>query len=395
MKGRNENETMNRIPYSRQHIDEADIQAVCEVLRSDFLTQGPKVAEFEKALAEYCDAKFAVAFSNGTAALHAACVALDVKAGDEGIAPPITFAATANCLLYVGAKPLFTDVSEGLPLMDVQSLKKQISPKTKIILPVHFAGSTAAMPEIYEIAQKENLKVLEDACHALGASYWSEKEERWIKVGSCTHSHATVFSFHPVKNITTGEGGAVTTNDEEIYLKLKDFRQHGIRFPDAAESKPAWYYEMQSLGYNYRLTEIQATLGISQLKKLEKFRDLREEKFEYYQNAFKNFSELELLTPPQGVKSAFHLAIIKLRDAQKRDALFNYLREKQIFCQLHYIPVYRHPYYQQNAYFRPEDFPRCEEYFERAISIPLFPDLKVEEQEYVVGCVKEFLRRPI
>ncbi|MBF0492063.1 MAG: UDP-4-amino-4,6-dideoxy-N-acetyl-beta-L-altrosamine transaminase [Deltaproteobacteria bacterium] len=386
---------MKKIPYSRQHLDEEDIQAVCEVLRSDTLTQGPKVLEFEKALAKTCEAKYAVAFANGTAALHAACAALGVKEGDEGIVPPLSFAATANCLLYVGAQPLFTDVSAGLPQINVASIQKQISPKTKIIIPVHFAGSTAPVPEIHQLAKKENLLILEDACHALGASYWSENEKRYIKVGSCTHSHATAFSFHPVKNITTGEGGAVTTNDEELYQKLKSFRQHGIVLSDPEQQKPGWYYEMQDLGYNYRLTEIQAALGLSQLKKLEKFCNLREEKFEYYRTAFENFSPAELLIPPDGVKSAFHLAILKLRDAKKRDGLFSYLRGKQIFCQLHYIPIYRHPYYRQHAHFRPKDFPQSEDYFEKAISIPLYPYLKREEQDYVIECIHHFFNRTI
>ncbi len=378
---------MGNIPYSRQEIDNDDIQAVTDVLRGDWLTQGPHVDQFEKDIAAYCGAKYAIAFSNGTAALHGACLALGLKKGDEGIVPPITFAATANCLRYVGAVPLFMDVTDGLPLLNPKLLEKTVSKHTRAIFPVHFSGAACDMPAFWNFAKDRGLHVIEDACHALGASYQVGNE--WIKVGSCRHSDMTVFSFHPVKNITTGEGGMITTNNHDLYQKLKTFRQHGISFPDPSEGHPAWYYEMTELGYNYRITDIQAALGSSQLKKLDRFTADRTRLFDRYQTQLAKVNNLKLLTPPKGTRSAFHLATILLDPAINRDDLLAKMRKKGITAHLHYMPVYRQPYYRDLLTLNVEDYPMSEKYFKGGMTLPLFPSLSNENQDFIVKTLLE------
>src|SRR3989338_10997620 len=294
------------LPYGRQWIDEDDIKAVVEVLRSDWLTKGPKVEEFEKAMAEYCGAKYAVAVSSGTAALHLACLVAGIKQGDEAITSPITFVASANCVLYCGGKPVFADIDKDTYNIDPAEIKKKITKKTRAIIPVHFAGLPCDMGAIKKIAEEYDLIIIEDACHALGAEYGIQNpglrtKEEWIKVGSCSHSDMAVFSFHPVKHITTGEGGAVLTNNEKFYEKLLLFRNHVITkdpekftnkdlaFPLSSEplihNPNPWYYEMQELGFNHRITDMQCALGISQLRKLDSFISRRRKIVSIYNQA--------------------------------------------------------------------------------------------------------------
>ncbi len=382
---------MQDIPYSRQLIEDDDIRAVTEALRGRLLTQGPLLAEFERQVANYCGARFAIAFSNGTAALHGACHVLGLKKNEEGITTPISFLATANCLLYVGAKPRFSDVQEGLPLLDVDRLESGINEKTRVILPVHFAGAPVNMPKLAELAQRYHLKIIEDGCHALGAGIKDPKTGQETKIGSCEYSDMTVFSFHPVKSITTLEGGMVTTNDEGYYRKLKSFRNHGVYHPQPEEGRPGWYYEMEDLGWNYRLTEVQSALGLSQIKKLDQFIAARREQFLYYQEQLKNQSLVKLLLPSEPHLSSHHLCILKFEEQVPRDLIFQKLRAAGFFCQLHYIPIYRHPYYQQHFSVSPQHFPQAENYFRTALSIPLYPGLNQKDQDRFLELLRDLL----
>ncbi len=373
------------IPYGRQYIDEEDIRAVVEVLRSDFITQGPKIREFETALARTCGARYAVVFSSGTSALHGAYFALGLSEGDEFVVPSITFTATANAGLYLGAKPLFADVEPDTGNIDPSSVEELISPRTRLVVAVHYAGHPADMEKIREIADRYGLKVVEDACHALGARY------REFPVGSCRYADAVVFSFHPVKHITTGEGGAVLTDDEEVYEKLLMFRNHGItrdreRFIHRPEGD--WYYEVQLLGHNYRMTDIQAALGISQLRKLSRFVERRREIADTYRSAFEGNPHFEIPVEKAYAYHSYHLYPVRLRDASQRAEVFRRLREKGLGVQVHYIPVYRHPLYRELGY-REGLCPRAEEFYSRVISLPVFPAMKDEEVERVIEVVKE------
>lgn len=376
------------LPYGRQWIDEDDIQAVVKVLRSDFLTTGPKVGEFEKAFAAEVGAKYAVAVSNGTAALHAAAFTAGIGARDEVITTPLTFAASANCILYQGGKPVFADIDSKTYNIDCQEIKKKITQKTKAIIPVHFTGQPVDLDEIHAIAKKHNLVVIEDAAHALGAEYKGKK------IGGL--SDLTIFSFHPVKHITTGEGGMVTTNNPEYYRKLLLFRSHGItRDPSLLKrNEGRWYYEQQLLGYNYRMTDIQAALGISQLKKLEKFILRREEIVRQYNQAFKELSGLTLPYQMENTRSSWHLYTIQvnLEEAHlNRDKFFTDLMEHNIGVNVHYIPVYRHPYYRNLGY--PEGLcPEAEAFYARAISLPLFPKMSDGDVAYVIDTIRSLIR---
>lgn len=401
------------IPYGRQWIDEEDIQAVVEVLRSDWITQGPKIEKFEKALASYCSSKYAVAVSSGTAALHLACLAAGIGPGDEVITSPITFVASANCILYAGGRPVFADVQPDTINIDPKKIKELFTPKIKAIIPVHFAGHPCKMEKIYEIAQEHNAIVIEDACHALGAEYRiqgfkdsriqgsrvKEKTEEWTKVGSCLHSDMTVFSFHPVKHITTGEGGAILTNRKDLFEKLQMLRHHGItkdgsRFAvySSRDGGP-WYYELQELGFNYRLTDIQCALGLSQLKKLDDFLKRRREIVDRYNEAFKETEGIKTPIENDGAKSAWHIYAIRL-DLKKlkktRTEIFESLRAKGIGVQVHYIPVYQHPYYQSLGYVK-GFCPEAERYYEESITLPLFPRMADEEVKKVICSVKNVI----
>lgn len=375
---------MKNIPYSHQHIDQDDINSVVEALKSDFLTQGPRVKEFEESLVEYCRARFAVAFSSGTAALHGAYFAAGLGEGDEIITSPMTFLATSNAALFLGARPVFVDIEPKTGNIDPHLIEKAITDKTKAIVPIHFSGHPVELARIAEIAQKQNLVVIEDACHALGAKYLD------TRIGDCKYSDMAVFSFHPVKSITTGEGGAVLTNSEELYKKLAMFRQHGVTkdrtaFKNDDMDWGQWYYEMHYLGCNYRLTDIHSALGISQLKKLDGFIQSKREIVAAYAQAFKNNPFFDLPIEKDGVKSAWHLYPIRLKDKyiKKKVELFSNLRKRGLWVQVHYIPVHLQPYYQQIGY-KKGLCPNAEDFYKREISIPLYPTMSDDDVEYVV-----------
>lgn len=377
------------IPYGKQTIDNKDIQAVAEVLESDFLTTGPKVKEFEEKFSSFVGAKYSVAVSSGTAALHLACLAVGLKEGEELITSPMTFAASANCALYCGARPMFVDIKEENGLIDEKLIEEKITSKTKIIIPVHYAGLPCNMKKIKEIADRHNLIVIEDACHALGAKYED------TKIGDCAHSDVTVFSFHPVKHITTGEGGMITTNSEDLYQKLLILRSHGITKDSNKllnKDEGPWFYEMQDLGFNYRITDFQCALGISQLEKIESFVERRLEIAKKYDEAFVNIEDVETIKQSEGCKNAYHLYVIKVKDKKTRLELFNCLKEDDIFCQVHYIPVYWHPYYQKLGYEKGV-CPKTEKFYERIISLPMYPGLKNNEQGKVIQVIKDFYAR--
>ncbi len=374
---------MHYIPYGRQSINEDDIKAVEEVLKSDFLTTGPKIAEFERKFADYVGAKYAVAVSNGTAALHIACMAAGIGKGDEVITTPITFAASANCALYCGATPVFADIDPVTYNISPESVESHVTERTKAIIPVHYTGQTCDMDAIHKIADKYNLIVIEDAAHAVGAEYKGKK------IGSL--SDMTEFSFHPVKHITCGEGGIVTTNREDLYEKLKLFRTHGITREEKFLHKVdgPWYYEQIDLGYNYRITDIQAALGISQLGRIDKFLEKRKKIAAKYDEAFRDFNGIEIPKQAEYSNSAYHLYVIKV-DKSIRKALFEYLKANNIGVNVHYIPVYTFPYYREHGYENVK-CENAEKLYESIISIPIYYDLSDEEQDYVIDKIKEFM----
>ena len=385
---------MNRfISYSHQCIEEDDINAVVEVLKSDFLTQGPKLKEFEESLASYCGAQFAVGFSSGTAALHGAYFAAGLGSEDEIITSPMTFLATANTALFLGATPVFTDIEPDSGNIAPGLIEQAITNKTKAIVPVHFAGQPAEMKGISKTAGRHKLIVIEDACHALGARYMG------TTIGDCQYSDMVVFSFHPVKSITTGEGGAVLTNNEDMYKKLVMFRHHGItKEPDLLQNMSnagkGWYYEMQCLGNNYRLTDIQSALGVSQLKKLDRFIEKRRQIVETYRQAFNGNSFFDLPAENDHVKSAWHLYSIRLKDKYKsrKAEIFRELRQHRLGVQVHYIPVYLQPYYQQLG-FKKGLCRKAEDFYEREISIPLYAAMSREDIDYVIETILSVFER--
>jgi perosamine synthetase len=373
------------LPYGRQSIGEDDIQAVTDVLRSDWLTTGPKVAEFEEAFATWVGAKHAVSFSSATAALHGAAFAAGLKPGEEAITTPLTFAATANCVLYQGATPVFADVSADTLNLDPQKVAAQITARTRAILPVDYAGHPAELDAILDLAARHGLTVIEDAAHALGAEY------RQRRTGSI--AHMTVFSFHPVKHLATGEGGMVTTDRADYAEALRRFRNHGIS-SDARQrqSDGQWYYEMVSLGYNYRLTDIACALGLSQLKKLDANLSRRREIAARYSNAFSSLPEI---TPPAvraDANPAWHLYPIRLNlenlTADRRQ-VFRALRAENIGVNVHYIPVHRHPYYRDRFGYRGGEYPIAENAYERLISLPMFHGMSDQDVEDVITAIKK------
>ncbi len=363
------------INYGKQNISQEDIDAVVEVLKSDFLTQGPKLIEFEDELKKYCNVKFVKAVSNATSALHIAYLAIGVGKGDIVWTSPNTFVSTANAALYCGANVDFVDIHPETFNMSVQHLEdklikaKKENKLPKLVVPVHFSGQSCEMKKIWSLSKEYGFKVIEDASHALGGKYLNQP------VGSCEYSHMSIFSFHPVKMITTGEGGAITTNDQELDNKLSLLRTHGIT-KDASqfknESHGAWYYEQQALGYNYRLTDIQAALGLSQLKRLDSFIERRKEIADFYQNNLKNVS---LPYQHPDVHSSWHLFVIKVKD---REEVFNRLLQKGIQTQVHYIPVSTQPFYNSEKLENTEDF------YKNCLSLPIYFDLKDDECAKVV-----------
>lgn len=379
------------IPYGRQSIDDQEIKAVTTVLKSLWLTQGPKVEEFEKKFAKFVGSKFAVAVSNGTAALHLACLAAGLKKNQELITSALTFCASANCALYCGAKPDFVDINDQ-GLIDENKIEEKITKQTKIIIPIHYAGLPCNLQKIKEIADKYNLIVIEDASHALGARY------KKSKIGSCEYSDMVIFSFHPVKHITTGEGGMITTNNKNYYEKLLLLRNHGItKDPKKFTSHQSlitnhlepWYYEMQELGFNYRLTDIQCALGISQLKKINQFVKRRREIASIYDKAFRKNRDIEIIKENKDQFCSYHLYPIRVINEKAKLKLFNYLKSKNIFCQVHYLPVYWHPYYQKLGY-KKGLCPKAEHFYQRVISLPMFSGLKIKEQKFVINNISKF-----
>lgn len=369
------------IPYGRQNIEEDDIRAVNEVLRSDFITTGPKVAEFEASVCAYTGAAYAVAVSSGTAALHAACFAAGIEAGDEVITSPMTFAASANCVLYCGGIPVFADIDPETYNIDPDDVRRKITKKTRAVIAVHYAGQPCAMDEIRAIAEEYGLLVIEDAAHALGADY------KGTRVGNI--SDMATFSFHPVKHITTGEGGMITTGSKELYERLKLFRSHGITRDRKRMSKfeGGWFYQQLSLGYNYRITDIQCALGISQMKKLDRYIARRKEIVSRYNDAFKDTDGIICPAQKRGCNNSWHLYVIQVLGG-RRKYVYDRLQAEGIQVNVHYIPVYQHPYYRENGY-RNTCCPNAEALYENIISLPLYYGLKDEEQEYVIQKVLE------
>lgn len=354
------------LPYGRHSIDEEDIEEVVKVLRSDWLTTGPAVEAFERAVAEYTGAKHAVAVANGTAALHAAMFALKVGPGDEVIVPPLTFVATANCVAFLGACPVFADVEPDTLLLDPYCVAEKISPRTKAIIAVDYAGHPCNYDALQKLARQHGLALVADACHSLGGSYHNRK------VG--TLADLTAFSFHPVKSITTGEGGMVTTDDADLARRMRMFRNHGIT-TDHRERALAgtWYYEMIELGYNYRLTDLQCALGISQLRKLPAWIARRQQIARRYGEAFETSPVARPLPIRSGISHARHLYVVRTNPDLERAALLSTLRAQGIGANVHYIPVHLHPYYRQQYGTKPGMCPIAEEAYQRIVSLPIFP----------------------
>jgi UDP-4-amino-4,6-dideoxy-N-acetyl-beta-L-altrosamine transaminase len=392
---------MNAIPYGKQHITDEDIAVVIETLKSPFLTQGPKIREFEDNFARYIGAKYAVAVANGTAALHLCTLALGVKKGDKVITTPITFAASSNCVRYCDGEVVFADIDPETYLIDINSVKKLLesSPRGTYtgIIPVDFAGRAVNLEEYKKLADEYNLWIVEDACHAPGGYFVdSNGEQQWC--GNSKFADLAIFSFHPVKHIASGEGGMITTNDEKLYQSLLILRTHGItrlesqyinsiELAGGIDKYPGWYMEMQTLGFNYRITDFQAALGDSQLKRADQGLVRRRAIATRYNQAFKDIS---------GIKGqsgdieghAYHLYIIEV---ENRLGLYNYLREHNIFAQIHYIPTHLMPYYQELG-SKEGDQPMAEEYYRHCISLPMYPTLTDEEQAYVIEKIIHFLK---
>ena len=361
--------------YGHQSIDQSDINAVVETLKSDYLTCGPAVSAFEQAICNYTGAKYCVAVSNATAGLHIAAIAAGLGKGDEGITTPITFLASANCICFVGATPVFADIDPETANIDPEEIEKHITDRTKVLIPVHFAGQSCDMVAISKLAKKYNLIVIEDAAHAIGSDYKN------TKVGSCAYSDMTVFSFHPVKTITTGEGGAITTNSKELYDKLCALRAHGM-YKDG-NMVNTWEYEMRELGYNYRMTDFQAALGFCQLKKLDAFKTRRREIVTYY-NKHLNFPHL---MERDFSNACFHLYPVLV---ENRHSFYLKAREKGLNLQVHYIPVHTQPYYSRFGY-KKGDFPKAENYYAHCISLPLYPALTDDDLAEIVKRIRWIL----
>jgi UDP-4-amino-4,6-dideoxy-N-acetyl-beta-L-altrosamine transaminase len=379
---------MNKIPYGRQSIDQKDIDAVVSTLQSDYLTQGPKVKEFESKFAEYVGANYALAVNNATSGLHLSVLALNLSKGDRVITTPITFAASANCIRFAGAEVWFADIDPDTYLLDINSVKELIESKPKGffkgIIPVDFAGLPVNMEDFRALANTHNLWIIEDACHAPGGYFIDSKKDKNF-CGNGRYSDIGVFSFHPVKHIACGEGGMLTTNSKELYKKLMLLRTHGVSKENMEENHGNWYYEMQELGFNYRLTDFQSALGITQLAKNNKGVKRRNEISSVYKKAFKGkvkFQDLPLRT-----YNAHHLFIIEV---ENRKELYNFLHSKGILAQIHYVPVHTMPYYKKIGYLD-ADLINAEKYYSRCISLPMYPTLSNEEQDFVIEQINQFV----
>lgn len=377
------------IPYGQQWIDEEDIEAVVQALRSPFITQGPTITDFEASIADYVGTKFAVAFSNGTAALHAACFAAEIGSGDEVITTPITFLASSNCVLFQGGTPVFADIDNRTYNIHPDDIERKITSRTKAIIPVDFSGQPVEIERIMDIAQHHGLIVIHDAAHSLGAEYKGQKVGSWADM--------TMFSFHPVKHITTGEGGVITTSNEALYRKLMLFRNHGMtrNAEEWTRNDGPWYYEMHELGYNYRMTDMQAALGLSQLRKLDKFVMRRREIASRYNGAFKELEGIVIPEQHEGAASSWHLYVLRwLPEYFKagRREIFEALREDGIGVNVHYIPVYKQPYYQRLGYDTVW-CPNAEAYYQTAMSIPIFPKMSDGDSYQVISVIKKVYER--
>ena len=384
---------MKKITYSRQNITDEDISAVIEVLKSDLLTQGPKIAEFENAFASYIGSKFAIAVSNGTAALHLSALALGTNNKSKVITTPLTFSATANCIRYCGAEVEFVDIDPETYLIDINKIENLLksSPKGTYqgIIPVDFAGRPVRLDKLKKIALEYDLWILEDSCHSPGG-YFIDDNNIKQNCGEGNLADLAIFSFHPVKHIASGEGGMITTNNEELYHKLRNLRSHGIQQNPELKiyDHGPWYYEMQELGYNYRLTDFQAALGMSQLKRLESGLIRRKEIAKKYKQAFENCA---FIIRQAGVLDghAYHLFVVEVED---RTNLYNYLITQNIYTQVHYIPVHLMPYYQELGW-KQGMLPVAENYYKNCLSLPMYPTLSDEEQDYVIDKIFKFYEK--
>ena len=375
------------LSYGRQCITDEDVEAVSKVLKGDYLTTGPKILEFEEKAASFCGAKYAVAVSNGTAALHGACYSAGITEGDEVIVSPMTFAASSNCILYCGGKPVFSDVLKDTLNLDPAKIEEKITKKTKAIIAVDFAGHPAGLYPILKIAEKYNLILIEDGAHSFGSTYYGKK------IGSI--SNMTTFSFHPVKAVTTGEGGIITTEDEKFYNLLKAFRTHGIVKDKAFMTKydGPWFYEQQYLGYNYRISDIACALGISQMDKLESFINRRREIARLYDTFLKEIDEIELPVEKEYVKSSYHIYVIKLKLNKlkcTRREVYEALQKENIGVNVHYIPVYLHPYYKSLGY-KEGLCKNAEEVYKSIITLPIYPLMKDKDVFDVVQALNKVI----
>ena len=388
-----ESKAMAPIPYGHQTITDEDIASVIQVLKSDFLTQGPKIAEFERAFAEYVGASHAVAVANGTAALHLCAMAVGVGPGTRVITTPITFAASANCVKYCGGEVWFADIHPGTATLDLDATRRLLESKPvgffQGIIPVDFAGLPVDMQAFRALADEFGCWLIEDACHAPGASFADDKGHS-RRCGDGHYADLAIFSFHPVKHIAAGEGGMVTTNSEQLYRRLLSLRSHGITKEEdlLEEHHGGWYYEMRELGYNYRLTDMQAALALSQLTRADAGLARRRELAARYDTAFQKVAQVQTPHVPRGFQHAWHLYIVR---TDERKALYDHLRAKRILCQVHYVPVHTMPYYRHLGSNK-GDFPVAEAYYESCLSLPLFPALTLEQQDYVVDSITEFFR---
>lgn len=384
---------MHKIPYGRQSITQEDVDAVVEVLKSDWLTQGPNIKRFEEAFAEYVGAKYAVAVSNGTAALHLNAIALGVKPGDKVITTPITFVASANCVRYCGGEVVFADIDRETYLLDIykvrELLEKDSKKEIKGIIPVNFAGRVVDMEAFRALADEFGCWIIEDACHSPGGFFINSEGEQ-IMSGSGRYADLSIFSFHPVKHIAAGEGGMITTNDEALYRNISNLRTHGIQQDPSKkiEDHGGWYYEMQELGYNYRITDFQSALGMSQLKRADKGLEKRREIAGIYEDAFTGKSFIKRQSEViEG--HAYHLYVIEV---ENRLGLYNHLRENNIFAQIHYIPCHLMPYYKQFGW-KEGDIKNAEAYYQHCISLPMYPTLNKNELNFVINKVLSFYER--
>lgn len=388
MNGSKDTDPTEFLPYGRQSVTEDDIAAVCEALRSDWLTTGPEVARFEEAISRFTGAEHGVAVSSGTAALHAAMFGIGIEPGDEVIVPPITFAATANCAVYQGATPVFADVDPDTLLIDPDKIEERITPRTRAIIAVDYAGQPCRYDALRSIADRNDLALVADGCHALGAEYKSQP------VGGSL-ADLTVFSFHPVKHITTGEGGMATTDDASIAERMRRFRNHGISADHHKRAEHStWYYEMVDLGHNYRLTDFQCALGCSQLEKLPEWLERRREIAARYDELFSEMDGLAPLAVRSDVTHAYHLYVVRIdpaRTATGRDEVFAHMRGAGIGVNVHYNPVHLHPYYREHFGTAPGLCPAAEKTYERIISLPMFPAMKDEDIDRVTFTLQEAL----